>query len=921
MTSSHEKRGTNILIVEDSRTQAEQLRTLLIQNGYVVSIAINGNDALQILESFLPDLIITDIVMPEMDGYTLCKHVKQDSRLRKIPVILVTALSDPVDILEGLESGANNFIIKPYDEKYLLSRIEIVLVNSHYEENEAIQVGFDIMFAGKKHHITSSSLQILNILLSTYEIAIQKNEELEEAKTQLRMSNEYLEETVTRRTSELENINQSLTREIEIRKTTELAFQRKSRAYQMISECNQFLVRATNVEEILQGICSILLKTGGYGGVWVGSVQSQDPMNISVIAQSGFTGDYHQKLQKYVSEISDQSDPIRTIVQTRKPVIGVDPSQWIGRSSWVKDVIECGYTNISLFPILIQDNVIGLITIYTRDLEIFDCDEISLLSELMGDLSYGIQSIRDRDERKRMESEVKRSEIQYRRLFETSKDGIILIEEESGKIIDANPSVLKILNSEHSSLLGKEIFELGIFPDKQSAEQMFVHLKQEKYARLSDISLSLPDGKNCFVELVCNIYSIDEKNVIQCNIRNITERKKLEDEIRSLNRDLEFRVEKRTNELRDINEKLQETNEELTATEEELRVQVEVTNDAYLALENSEKKFRRLYESDLIGIFFSDTNTIWDANDAFLKMIGYSREDLKQGIISWQKITPPEWKNSDIKGIDELLVRGSCPPFEKEYIHKDGSRVAILNGAALLETDPVSWISFTLDVTERKKMTVLIEESLAEKEILLKEIHHRVKNNMQVISSLLFLQSQMAKDESVRMLFKESQNRIRSISLVHEQLYQSHNLSTIEYGTYLKKMFIPLFESFKVDVRKVTMNIEVPTVMISIDKAVPCSLIVNELLSNSLKHAFPEGKSGKIVINFTFNPDSGMYLLDYRDNGIGFPQDMDIKKTGTLGMSLLFGLTRQLSGTISRVEGEGVHFMISFPSNTIKNGE
>jgi PAS domain S-box-containing protein len=347
-------------------------------------------------------------------------------------------------------------------------------------------------------------------------------------------------------------------------------------------------------------------------------------------------------------------------------------------------------------------------------------------------------------------------------------------------------------------------------------------------------------------------------------------------------------------------------------------VQVEVTNEAYQALENSEKKFRRLYESDLIGIFFSDMNTVWDANDAFLSMIGYSRDDLEKGSISWQKITPPEWASSDKKWIDELLVRGSCTPFEKEYIHKNGSRVTILNGAALLETDPPSWISFTLDVTERKKMTALIEESLAEKEILLKEIHHRVKNNMQVISSLLFLQSQMAKDESVQMLFKESQNRIRSISLVHEQLYQSHNLSTIEYGAYLKKMFIPLFESFKVDVRRVTITIEVPTVMISIDKAVPCSLIVNELLSNSLKHAFPEGKSGKITIDFSLNPETGMYLLEYHDNGVGIPQDLDLKNTGTLGMSLLFGLTRQLSGTITRLEGEGTHFMIVFPSGPIK---
>jgi two-component sensor histidine kinase/CheY-like chemotaxis protein len=219
---------------------------------------------------------------------------------------------------------------------------------------------------------------------------------------------------------------------------------------------------------------------------------------------------------------------------------------------------------------------------------------------------------------------------------------------------------------------------------------------------------------------------------------------------------------------------------------------------------------------------------------------------------------------------------------------------------------------------EQKKLEAQVAQSLKEKEMLLKEIHHRVKNNMQVISALLLLQSQSVKDEKTRLLFKESQNRIRSISFVHEQLYRSDNLNEIEYGDYLRKMFLPLFESFNADPGRISMVIDAQNAMITIEKAVPCSLIVNELLSNSLKHAFPDNKKGEIRIGFMRDAATGNYILDYRDNGIGIPAGMDPGKTGTLGMELIYGLTQQLSGSVTLDRGNGVHFIITFPSRDLK---
>lgn len=200
------QRETKILIVEDSPTQAERLKYVLEQRRYTFAAARNGREALAIVERERPALVISDVVMPEMDGYQLCRALKQDERYKNIPVILLTSLTDPVDVVRGLECGADNFIFKPYAEEYLLSRIAYVLANRHLREaeNALTQMGVEIFFAGRKFFITSDRLQILNLLLSTYETAVERNRQLASARDDLRHLNENLEAKVRERTLELE---------------------------------------------------------------------------------------------------------------------------------------------------------------------------------------------------------------------------------------------------------------------------------------------------------------------------------------------------------------------------------------------------------------------------------------------------------------------------------------------------------------------------------------------------------------------------------------------------------------------------------------------------------------------------------------------------------------------------------------------
>lgn len=199
-----------ILVVEDSQTQAEQLRYTLEKEGFGVFLAANGKEALDLLQVRIPDIIVSDIVMPEMDGFTFCKRVRADGRLKNIPVILVTSLSEPTDVIRGLEAGANNFITKPYDERYIVTRIEYLLTNRELRQNGMGDEGVQVFFSGKTYTIAAERLQILDLLLSTYENSFHQNCHLLTVQQELREANERLEEEKARTESILAAIGDGI---------------------------------------------------------------------------------------------------------------------------------------------------------------------------------------------------------------------------------------------------------------------------------------------------------------------------------------------------------------------------------------------------------------------------------------------------------------------------------------------------------------------------------------------------------------------------------------------------------------------------------------------------------------------------------------------------------------------------------------
>jgi two-component sensor histidine kinase len=285
------------------------------------------------------------------------------------------------------------------------------------------------------------------------------------------------------------------------------------------------------------------------------------------------------------------------------------------------------------------------------------------------------------------------------------------------------------------------------------------------------------------------------------------------------------------------------------------------------------------------------------------------------------EVFPMENAEMQIQIIIGVFQHGHDVRRDDRVVDADGSERWLSSIFTPIKDDTgrvIAVLCASYDITERKVMENQVAASLREKEYLLKEIHHRVKNNLQVISSLLSMQADKATDQNVIDSLMDSQNRVKSIALVHEKLYQSKSLDQIEYGDYLNKIVMHLFDTYNISQSRLTCTVHAENILVDINQAVPCSLIINEMLTNSLKYAFPEGRKGVISIDFV--TDANNYILTYHDNGTGIPEGVSFERTESLGMKLIYGLTQQLNGNVILKREGGTTFIITFPRMQ-KSGE
>jgi two-component sensor histidine kinase len=219
-------------------------------------------------------------------------------------------------------------------------------------------------------------------------------------------------------------------------------------------------------------------------------------------------------------------------------------------------------------------------------------------------------------------------------------------------------------------------------------------------------------------------------------------------------------------------------------------------------------------------------------------------------------------------------------------------------------------LGVSADITARKLADEITRKSLNEKELLLKEIHHRVKNNLQIIVSLLKLQARYINDPKDLQIFNSSRSRVETMSLIHEKLYRSKDLSDIDLGSYLKDLITHILKAYRVNNEEVNFEITAEPINLTIDTAIPCGLIINELINNTIKYAFPEGHKGSITVDIKKSDDD--IVLEVCDNGIGIPESFDISRSDSLGLQLVETLIKQISGTVTVDTSKGTKFTIKF---------
>ncbi|MGB9202115.1 PAS domain S-box protein [Methanobacterium sp.] len=446
------------------------------------------------------------------------------------------------------------------------------------------------------------------------------------------------------------------------------------------------------------------------------------------------------------------------------------------------------------------------------------------------------------------------SEI-FQMLFEVNTSVLTLLDPYSGKIIDANPAAVKFYGYSREKLCSMNINEINMLPYEKIHDAMISGISGGSNFIFPH---KLANGKIRTVE-VFNSSIVYKGKVILFNIiHDITPRIEMEKSLRK-----------------------------------------------------SEEKYRTLFEEDPNYTILLETDgTILEVNKKTTKLLGIPKKELigknysiftKPGDIEFRK-----------DKINSVLQGKLVEPFEFKFINMKGETYWIkVNLKPVVNNEKVIYIILIgIDITEHKKAENIIKTSLNDKSILLKEIHHRVKNNMQIISSLLNLQTEYVDDEETINVLRESQNRVKSMAIIHENLYKSKDLTHINFVDYIRSLVSNLFYSYDVKEAQIKLTLKIEDISLNIETAIPCGLIISELISNSLKYAFPNKMNGEIIISLKYKKDT--YQLCICDNGIGLPEHINFNNIKTLGLLLVESLTGQIDGDLTIYRDHGTQYKITF---------
>ncbi|MDO9549912.1 MAG: PAS domain S-box protein [Methanoregula sp.] len=496
--------------------------------------------------------------------------------------------------------------------------------------------------------------------------------------------------------------------------------------------------------------------------------------------------------------------------------------------------------------------------------------------------------VRDITERRRAENALRESEDRYRQLVDNTDTGFVVIDDK-GTVIEANEAYMRLIGAEKSEeVVGHSVIEWTAPGATDSNAGAVAICARQGFIQDFETVYLHRNGSHVHVIINATLHETPIGNRIVSFCRNITERKMAEE-----------------------------------------------------ALRESEQKFRDIFNNanDAIELFEIRDN-VWpgryiDVNEVGCRMLQYTKEEMLQH-------SPLDFDTTDYKvppndEVTKKILSVGHATYETGHKRKDGKIVPVeINFHVITLLGKMTGLSIVRDITERrmteelqrrfteelelqvKTRTQELEESLNEKVILLREIHHRVKNNLQIIISLVNLQMRKLEDPQLKQVMAETQNRVRAMSLVHEKLYQSESLSRIDFADYTRFLTTQLMSYYRTDTSKVRLDFAMDTIFVDINTAVPLGILMNELISNALKHAFLQGQEGTISIGGGEVGD--LITLFVRDNGIGIPEEFDWKNPTSVGMGLVNTLIDQIDGTITLDRENGTTFTLTVRRNPANGG-
>ena len=562
---------------------------------------------------------------------------------------------------------------------------------------------------------------------------------------------------------------------------------------------------------------------------------------------------------------------VHTARQTQEPILLKNASQ---ARPFQHDpyIIQQQPRSILCLPIQHQGQLSGILYLENNLVAgSFTDDRIELLNLLLRQAAISLQNAQlytnlkaEISERKQVEAELRQNQERFRALFDNTNDAVFTISG-TGHILTANQQAVEMTGYSLDELAKMAYHQLAAPQDALDAANKFAQLIQKgQPLPLYERVLRTKNGVDIPVEI--NIGLVYDQNgdplYFQSVVRDITERK---------------------------------------LTEAQLR--------------KNEQRYRALFERSNDAVFIMNLDGIYIAvNQQATDMLGYSTDEIIG--MSYKDIVVPLEIDEAQGKLTQLLGRENTPLYERQFRKKNGTIFPVEMNVALVYDDaghPLHYQGIVRDITQRKETEVQMIASLREKEVMLKEIHHRVKNNLQVISSLLDLQSEHVGDKRVQGLFLETRTRVRSMAFVHEQLYQATDLARIDFVDYIEQLTRYLSQSYRQYAGRVTLQLELSPLLLSVETAVPLGLIINELVSNALKYAFPIPKTGFILIRLDPSDAENQLCLIVEDNGIGLPDHIDFRRSPSLGLTIVMTLIDQLRATIRHLRLDpGTRFEIIF---------